>query len=337
MAILFERFIALTAALATASAAVAGCGDDADSSATGARAGRGGKQGQGGSAHQGGSGALGGMSGKATGGQGASGGTSSQGAGGTLGARGGGAGAGQSAGTGGSAMGGSGTGGSETGGSETGGSETGGSGTGGSMNAGAGGTDLEAGEGGMAGVAGEAGAGGEGAPGGAGAGGAPDESCFGDEGVSDCLSFPAGELPTDECPSGPNPALLSCWYSQDSLRPGVLEGLGECLVQVTDACTFRAAEATNDCENEMLARACPTQAAIDLCDTGMDAGGETWPAPALGCTDGSLTKQSCTRALSTLQSSYISIMVACALSTTFSGTCAERLHQCIFPHGAWPP
>lgn len=316
MSISFERFIGLTAALAAASTAVAGCGSDDSPSASpaGGSAGKG-SAGKGGAAGKGGSAGKGGTSGKSGGGTAgrATGGSSAMGNAGQ---------GGEAAlgGSGGTASGGrAGRGGAGTGGSST--------GTGG---------NAEGGESGMQGTSGAPGAGEGGMTGEAGAG--PVESCFGDEGVTRC-GYLTDPLPTDECLSGPNPAILSCYYSEGLLRYGVLEGLGACLGQVTDACTVRAAVATDACEKEALRRACVTAEAADVCENGLDlGGGSTLASPLSACDDGTLTLASCTQALSAITSGAYFDVVTCSdpaseYGSVFSGTCAERLQQCIFPHG----
>lgn len=313
MAISFDRFIALTAALATASSAIAGCdSDDDDLPATsgGSSGNSGGSGGKGGRA----GGSAGGASG--TGGSAASAGRHNDGG---TGARGG-------------SMGISGQGGETLlGGS---GGEPATSGTAGSAG------QSGAGQAG----AGETGAGmggasaGAGTEAGAGAGGAPELPCFGDEGVSDCNALPAGSLPSDECTSGPNMTILSCFNAEPFVRPGVLEGLGACLVPIPDACSDAAAAATLACENEAIERACPTTQAHDACQNGIDlGGGTTLASPLVACNDGTLTLTSCTQALSSLFSSELFNSVTCSDPANeffpgFTGTCAELLHRCIFRH-----
>jgi hypothetical protein len=322
MAISFERFLTLTAALAAASASVGGCGGDDDATASPAG-------GSAGKTNSGGTSA--GKAGAASGGQSA-GGTS---AGGKGGARGGGSGTGGSSGI-------SGAGGEAT---ESGGAGAGATGTGGSSIAGRGGVSGSENNGGEsnAGVNGSLGGvsnGGEAGDhsGGAGAGGADEGPCFGDIGAADCFSLTAGDLPSDECSTGMNPEMRSCLYSQTMLRPGVIDGLGSCLVPITDPCTIGSADATDGCERAALRRACPNAEGADACANGIDLGGGTiLPSPTAVCTDGTLTQTSCTRALSALNSDALQAVVSCAdpagyYGHYFSGTCAERLQFCVFPH-----
>jgi hypothetical protein len=55
------------------------------------------------------------------------------------------------------------------------------------------------------------------------------------------------------------------------------------------------------------------------------------------CTDGTLTQANCTTALSAVNSASLQDVVTCAdpsgyYGHYFSGTCAERLQFCVFPH-----
>lgn len=317
MSISFERFVALTAALATASSVMAGCGDD-DGSTNPGTGGKGGTAGKGGSAGRAGkggtsagegSGGKGGAGGKGSGGSMTSGGTAGEG------------GEGAAAPAGGQAGTPSGTGGTAQGGS--------------SGNEPTAGTPGESGAGGAPANGGEAGQGG--------AGGAPvEEPCFGDEGLGYCFGLPDGDVPSDECLSGPNPAFRSCVYSEGLLRAGVLDAHATCLIPITDACTLRAAVATDECERETLRRACPTAAADDICANGIDLGGSVLPSPLVACDDGTLTLTSCAKMLSAVATAELLDVVTCSdpageYGSVFSGTCVERLQQCIFPHGSLYP
>lgn len=320
MAISFERFLTLTAALAAASASMAGCGGDDDATATpsgGTSAGKmsaggtsAGKAGAGrGGQSTGGSGARGGGAGNGTGG---SGGTSTAGEGGE-----------------------------ESGGAGAGGQSTGGSATGGISGSESNGGENSAGAGASQGGVSNGGAGGE--PSGAGAGGADEGPCFGDVGAADCSSLSAGDLPSDECVTGRNPAERSCVYSESWLRPGVLDGLGSCLVPITNPCTIGAADATDACERTALRRACPNTAAADACAHGIDlGGGDVLASPTAACNDGTLTQASCTTALSAVTPEALENIVACAdpngtYGDLFAGTCAERMQFCVFPHASIYP
>jgi len=122
----------------------------------------------------------------------------------------------------------------------------------------------------------------------------------------------------------------------------VLDAHAACLVPITDACTVRAAVATDECERETLGRACPTAAASDACADGLDLGGSVLPSPVVACDDGTLTLASCAKMLSTLAAGALENVVRCSdpageYGNVFSGTCAERLQQCIFPHGSLYP
>ena len=313
MSISFERFVALTAALATASSVMAGCGDDDGTTnpgagGTGGSAGKGGKAGRagsGGTSAGAGSGGKGGTAGKGAGGSSATGGFAGAGEGGEGAAAAGQA--GMAAGSGGTSQGGS-------GGNEPTGGTSGESGTGGTL-----GGSGEAGQGGAGGVP-------------------PDEPCFGDEGLGYCFGGPDGDIPSDECLSGPNPAFRSCVYSESLLRAGVVDGHAACLVPITDACTVRAAIATDECERETLRRACPTPAADDACANGLN----TFPSPVVACSDGTLTLTSCAKMLSAVAPGALEDIVRCSdpageYGSVFSGTCAERLQQCIFPHAPLYP
>jgi len=329
MSISFERFLTLTAALAAASAGMTGCGGDDDATAAptgGTSAGK---------TSAGGAGA--GKSGAASGGR-STGGTSAAGKG--AGGRGGGAGisAGGSSGT--SASGAAGE------APESGGAGAGAQGSGGSKTGGRGGVSGSENNGGEsnAGVGGSLGGvpngGGEAGDHSAGAGGAGvDEGpCFGDVGATDCFSLSAGDLPSDECSTGMNPPMRSCLYSQTLLRPGVIDGLGSCLVPITDPCTIGSADATDVCERRALRRACPNSEGADACANGIDlGGGNVLPSPTVVCTDGTLTQTNCTTALSAVTADALADVVACAdpagdYGHYFSGTCAQRLQFCVFPH-----
>ncbi len=323
MAISFERFLTLTAALAAASASMAGCGGDDDATASPAG-------GSAGKTNSGGTSA--GKAGAASGGQ-STGGTSAGGKG-----------------TGGARAGGSGTGGAAGEATESGGAGSGATETGGSATAGRGGVSGSENNGGEsnAGVSGSLGGvsnGGEAGDhsGGAGAGGTDEGPCFGDVGPADCFSLTAGDLPSDECSTGMNPEMRSCVYSQSLLRPGVIDGLGSCLVPITDPCTIGAADATDSCERTALRRACPNSEGADACANGIDLGGGTiLPSPTAVCTDGTLTQTSCARALSAVNSDALQAVVTCAdpagyYGHYFSGTCAERLQFCVFPHASIYP
>jgi hypothetical protein len=310
MPIAFDRFVALTAALAGAGASVTGCGSDPVTH-------RGGDAGSGGSkvsAGKGGKGGTAGAAGRSTGG------TSS---GGKVG-RGGSAGRG----TGGRA--GAPIGGSENSATGGAGGSTGGTSNGGSSGSsgGSSGTDAQGGEAGD-GMAGEAGAFAEG-----GAAGAPDDVCLGDVGISDCSTL---GLPTDECRSGRNPVKLSCEAGTRFLRPGVLEGLGACLLGIGgDACSVEAEQATAVCETSAAAAACPKPEAAQACQDGviLDGGG-TIPSPLAVCTDGTLSLEGCTELLNVVTGASLPEVVLCAdpageYSWLSAGTCAERLHLCTF-------
>jgi hypothetical protein len=316
MRIAFDRFVALTAALAGAGSAVTACGSDPVST----QAGTGGSAPNGGSAGKGGKGGTAGSAGRSTG------------AGGDGGGR---AGAGGSSGR-------------NAGGSA--GNDTGGSSGTGATTSGSGGSDAGAGnDGGTAGVGG-IGQGGE-APGGmggeagdgseAGAGGAPSDTCWGDLGIMDCSGL---GLPSDECNFGRNPIWRSCTYGARDLRPGVLEGLGTCLASIVDdSCTIEADEATYACETAAAAEACPTAEAAAACANGVSlGGGDTAPSPLAACTDGTLTLASCTELLSAVTLVALPEVVKCAdpageYGGVLTGTCAERLHQCAFPRSAFYP
>lgn len=312
MSISFERFVALTAALAAASSVMAGCGDD-DSTTNPGSGGKGGTAGKAGSAGRAGSSTGAGSGGKS--GAGGKGGAPSTG--GSAGAEEGGNGAAPaSAGEGGLPA--------------SGGTAQGGS-SGNEPTAGAG---AEGGAGATPGSSGEAGQGG--------AGGAPEEPCFGDEGAGYCFGLPDGDVPSDECLSGPNPAFRSCVYSEALLRARVLDAHAACLIPITDACTLRAAVATDECERETLRRACSTPQADDICANGFVGSSSVLPSPVVACDDGTLTLATCAHMLSAVATAALENIVRCSdpageYGSVFSGTCAERLQQCIFPHGALYP
>ena len=174
-----------------------------------------------------------------------------------------------------------------------------------------------------------------------GEGGASSEACLGDTGIDDCFAL---DLPSDECP-GWSPVAISCYASTGGLRPGALEALGNCLIGITaGACTSEAASATYACEEDVARRACPAPEALDACANGIALqGGGTVASPLVACNDATLTQESCTELLNAVNLSALPEVVTCAdpageYGGDFSGTCAERLHNCVFPHSwlyAW--
>jgi hypothetical protein len=320
MRIAFERFVALTATLAGVGSAVTACGSDPMSPHPAS----GGSTNSGGSSGKGGKGGGAGTAGRSTGVGGAGGGRA--GAGGSSGKS-----------TGGDA-------GADTGGSAGSGGTAGVGGT----NVGKGGAGGSAGVGGTLGQAGEE-AGGMGGEGGedaeGGAGGAPNDTCLGDVGIQDCSTL---GLPADECNTGRNQIWRSCTYGAELLRPGVVAGLGACLQSIVDdSCTVEADEATYGCETAAAADACPTAEAVDACANGVALpGGGTVPSPLVACTDGTLTLESCTgllNAVTTLREDALREVVKCSdpageyVGVVTAATCAERLHQCVFPRSAFYP
>jgi hypothetical protein len=185
-------------------------------------------------------------------------------------------------------------------------------------------------------MGGEAGAFAEG-----GAGGAPEEACVGDIGIADCSAL---GLPSDECDDGRNPLWRSCNYGPDSLRPGVLESLGTCLTGIVDdSCTSEAEDATYACETSAAAAACPRAEAADACANGItfDVGGGV-ASPLVTCTDGTLTLASCAELLNAVKQNTLEWAVRCAdpageFGWVSAGTCAERLHACVFPRSGFYP
>jgi hypothetical protein len=193
----------------------------------------------------------------------------------------------------------------------------------------------------MGGAAGDGGApmGGESGGGGdyGGEGGAPSEACLGDSGISDCAEF---GLPTQECFDDvyANPVIVSCHSSAGALRPGALEAFANCLVAIPDGpCTTEAEIKTYACGEEVASRACPAPEAVAACQSGIALeGGGNVPSPLVSCDDGTLTQESCTELLNAVKPAELPAVVECADPTgeyadTFSGTCAERLHHCVFP------
>jgi hypothetical protein len=185
-------------------------------------------------------------------------------------------------------------------------------------------------------MGGEAGEGAE-----AGAGGAPNDSCLGDVGILDCSML---GLPTDECSLGRNQIWRSCTYAAGDLRPGALEGLGVCLQNIVDdSCTSEAEDATHACETDVAARACPAAEAAAACANGVPLqGGGTVASPLDACSDGTLTLASCTRLLNAVTLAALPTVAACAdpageYGGVSTGTCAERLHHCVFPRDGFYP
>jgi len=312
MRIAFDRFVALTAALAGTGGAVSACGSDpVTHSSAGGRAGSSGNGGKGGSS-AGTAGRSPGAGGDG-GGRAGNGGSAGRSAGGNAGApRGGSAGSGAMAGSGGS--------------------------TAGAGNDGSGGSAGTVGQGGEAGDAmgGEAGALAEG-----GAGGAPNDVCLADAGISDCSGL---GLPSDECNLGRNPLWRSCTYGAGDLRAGVLEGLGACLLSIVDdSCTVEADEATYACETSVAAAACPRTEAAEACANGVPLqGGGTITAPLAACTDGTLTQDNCSELLNAVTPAALAEVVRCSdpageYSFVSAGTCVERLHACVFPRSGFYP
>jgi hypothetical protein len=327
MRIAFDRFVALTAALAGAGGTLSACGaeDPVTEPGTGGNVSAG-TPGKGGGAGKsvGGARSSGGSAGKSNGNSGSSSSNTGGSANNDGGANDDGGSGGNSAGRGGS-----------SGSSSTGGANPGSGGTG------VAGMLGEAGDGGAAGSTGASGEGGAPMSGGAGQGGeggASSDACLGDTGIANCYGL---GLPSDECTYYWNPLMISCYASTGGLRAGALAGLGACLLDITDdACTSEAETATYACEVDVAQRACPASEAVDACANGVELeGGGTVASPLVACDDGTLTQESCSGLLNAVNLAALPTVVACAdpageYGGVFSGTCAERLHHCVFPH-AW--
>lgn len=314
MRIAFERFAALTAALATVGGALSACSSDNSGDQPGA----------GGTVKSAGGASSGGKNSGGKAGSSMTGGSHSGGASETGGTNEGGASGGSTTNT--------------SGGSSN---EAGVSGWAGAESAGATGASsggaTSGGNGGLTGGESSAGSAGDNA---AGAAGAPNEACLGDVGIADCSGL---GLPTDEC-TDLNPLLLSCVFSVQDLRQGVLQGLGQCLLSLTTPlCTIETEDAVVACETQAAARACPTEAASDACANGISLqGGGTIAAPLSVCTDGTLTQQNCEQMLSAVTPMALPEVAKCAdpageYGYISNGTCVERLHSCLFPHRSLYP
>jgi hypothetical protein len=105
-----------------------------------------------------------------------------------------------------------------------------------------------------------------------------------------------------------------------------------------DACTGEAESKTYACENDVAQGACPTPEALDACANGIALeGGGTLASPLVACDDDTLTEESCTELLNAVNVAALPEVVHCAdpageYAGTFTGSCAERLHHCVFPH-----
>jgi hypothetical protein len=344
----FERFVALTAALAAAGSALHGCGSNAGSNSPATTEGRPNDAGSGGDGPlPGGGGAF---SGGRVGDAGAGGSSDGVGGretvtGGSWSGEGGEGGAGGESGAhdpGGSAAGTAGA--STNAGADAGvnGGEAGASGGEGGAGSpdGTGGRVRRPGTGGYPASGGQAGAGEAGSGGVAGSGGeagAANEVCYGEVGSPECWT-----LPYDECPKATWGSTMSdaCYQNEIMLHDGAAAALIECFqeISVVDRCGAEMRPAIDECTRELASRACPTSAATEACTTGLVVDGEgTLPSPVANCTDGTLTTELCISALSVVSSYTLPDVARCAdptgeYSSIVSGTCAERIEECVFPH-----
>jgi hypothetical protein len=347
----FERFVALTAALAAAGSALHGCSSNSDSNSQVATEGRPKDSGYGGD------GPLAGAGGAASAGTigDAGAGGSSDGVGGrdtpVGGSWSGEGGVGGESGAqdpGGSDAGAAGVSNNASAGAATEGGAAGASGgeggagsndgTGGRRRSSTGGQPVSGGEGGT----GEAGFGGEADSGGA--AGAGSEVCYGQGENPGCWT-----LPEDECPLVDwDPMMASCYQHEVMLNAGAEAALIGCFQEIPllDQCGTEMESAIDECIQEIASGACPTSAATEACTTGLvlDEGG-TLPSPVANCTDGTLTTELCISALSVVSSYALPYVAGCAdptgeYSGIVTGTCAERIEKCVFPHDPlypWQP